>query len=379
MKKSLIALAVLAAAGAASAQSSVTLFGIVDATLERVSNKGGGSVTRVTSSGESTSRLGFRGTEDLGAGMSASFWLEAGLQNADGQGQATNSNNQVSGTGAGVAGRQGLTFNRRATVSLGGGFGEIRIGRDYNPAFWNLTVFDPYGTVGVGATQTLNSILNFPTAVRTSNTIGYFLPGDLGGFYGQAQIYRGGNSSALGGVGNPSNPASSDGNGAAVRVGYSAGPLNVALASARTKYSLTAPGATLGTTRQSNLGASWNFGVATLMGQVTRDTAETLAGNARGRGYLLGATAPVGAGVIKASYSQYTLGAPAAAGTTDPRAKKFALGYVHNLSKRTAVYTTLARVRNNGTSSASVFPGVAAGGAAGSSSTGYDLGIRHSF
>ena len=78
MKKSLIALAVLAAAGTASAQSSVTLFGIVDATIQRVNNDGGPSVTRLTNSGYNSSRLGFRGTEDLGGGLSASFWLEAG-------------------------------------------------------------------------------------------------------------------------------------------------------------------------------------------------------------------------------------------------------------------------------------------------------------
>ena len=161
MKKSLIALAVLAAAGAASAQSSVTLFGIVDATVQRVSNSDGGpSVTRLTNSGYNSSRLGFRGTEDLGGGMSASFWLEAGMNNDDGQGAATNTNNQASRCRLlACNGRQGLTFNRRSTVSLAGGWGELRLGRDYTPQFWNLTVFDPFGTNGAGTTQTLNSII----------------------------------------------------------------------------------------------------------------------------------------------------------------------------------------------------------------------------
>ena len=92
MKKSLIALAVMAAAGAASAQSSVTLFGIVDATLQWSESDGGALVGpgdvrfRVTNSGYNSSRLGFRGTEDLGGGMAASFWLEAGVQNDDGRG-----------------------------------------------------------------------------------------------------------------------------------------------------------------------------------------------------------------------------------------------------------------------------------------------------
>src|SRR5687768_6298149 len=128
MKKSLIALAVMAAAGAASAQSSVTLFGIVDATLAW----GRGTVAdrfQLTNSGYNSSRLGFRGTEDLGGGMSASFWLEAGVNNDNGTGAATNANNQtlpaLTAPAAGAAlsasgvraGQQGLTFNRRSTVS----------------------------------------------------------------------------------------------------------------------------------------------------------------------------------------------------------------------------------------------------------------------
>src|SRR6266487_1699248 len=98
MKKPLIALAVLATASVACAQSSLTLFGVVDATLAyghgSVSNK-----TQLTNSGLNSSRLGFRGTEDLGGGMSASFWLEAGVLVDDGQGLATNTNNQASGIG----------------------------------------------------------------------------------------------------------------------------------------------------------------------------------------------------------------------------------------------------------------------------------------
>ena len=87
MKKSLVALAALAVAGVASAQSSVTLFGVVDAAISGYSNKSdtifGSSIktsqTALTNSGYNSSRLGFRGTEDLGGGLAASFWLEAAL------------------------------------------------------------------------------------------------------------------------------------------------------------------------------------------------------------------------------------------------------------------------------------------------------------
>jgi len=147
MKKSLIALAVLTASGISFAQSSVTLFGIVDAAYA----KGTGSVsdkTQLQNSGYNSSRFGVRGTEDLGGGLKASFWLEAGVNNDDGTGAASNTNNQA--VTAANAGTQGLTFNRRSTVSLEGGFGEVRLGRDYTPQFWTETAYDPFGTNGVG-------------------------------------------------------------------------------------------------------------------------------------------------------------------------------------------------------------------------------------
>jgi len=217
MKKSLIALAVLAAAGSASAQSSVTLFGIVDATLMW----GRGTVAdrfSLTNSGYNSSRLGFRGVEDLGGGMRASFWLEAGVTNDDGRGAATNTNNQATGGAvAGIGGGQGLTFNRRSTVSLSGNWGEIRLGRDYVPQFWNQTVFDPFGTNGVGSSQVLAGMLTLANAgsngVRASNSMGYFLPGNLGGFYGQVQYYVGENASNAGATEN-------DGNGYGLRLGF---------------------------------------------------------------------------------------------------------------------------------------------------------------
>jgi predicted porin len=353
MKKSLIALAVLAsAAGAASAQSSVTLFGIVDAVVA----VGRGTVadrTQLTDSGYNSSRLGFRGTEDLGGGMSASFWLEAGLNNDSGEGDPTNVNNQASGTGAASSGRQGLTFNRRSTVSLAGGWGELRLGRDYTPQFWNLTVFDPFGTNGVGTTQTLNSIITGSTAVRASNTIGYFLPGNLGGFYGQAQYYMGENAQ---------NGAATedDGNGIGLRVGFANGPFNVAFATSRTEYAA-------GDVRQSNIGGQWDFGIAKAMAHYSRDENGTI----DGKGWLIGGLFPIGAGEIRAAYSRYETDAAG-----QPETKKLALGYVHNLSKRTAVYTTWARVRNSG-GAAQALGGSTTG--VNANSSGFDLGVRHSF
>jgi predicted porin len=140
MKKSLIALAVMAAAGAASAQSSVTLFGIVDINYNYIKGDGNGHVSRLTDSGYNSSRLGFRGTEDLGGGMSASFWLEAGVNPDNGTGDTTE--HEQPGCRPlrwyRVGARQGLVFNRRSTVSLAGNWGEVRLGRDYGPDLLEL-------------------------------------------------------------------------------------------------------------------------------------------------------------------------------------------------------------------------------------------------
>lgn len=353
MKKSLIALAVMAAAGAASAQSSVTLFGIVDAAITHGSaSNGGESWTGMTSSGYNSSRLGFRGTEDLGGGMSASFWLEGQLYNDDGQ------FGNPSGSGA-------FDFRRRSTVSLAGGWGELRLGRDYTPSFWNLTVFDPFGTNGVGTNMMLGgsgalaAAAGVGTVVRASNQVGYFLPPNLGGFYGQVGYWFG------------ENDPSDAGTGYGLRLGYGAGPFNVALSYATTETATA--GADFNTW---NLGGSWDFGMAKAMAQYMRDSVDGAGADVEGRGWLLGALVPVGAGEIRASYSEYRLDVNVA-GVPDARARKLALGYVHNLSKRTALYATIARVRNNDGAAFTV--GGASAGTGNFNSTGYDIGIRHSF
>ncbi len=353
MKKSLIALAVLAAAGTASAQSSVTLFGIVDATLQ----VGRGSLTdktQLASSGYNASRVGFRGTEDLGGGLSASFWLEASLSNDNGTGGATNTNNQASGGAlAGMAGGQGLVFSRRSTIGLAGAWGEVRLGRDVTPQYWNLGMYDPFGNVGVGATQMLTSIITGVTSLRASNSIGYYLPGKLGGFYGQGMYYLGENNEA--GL-----ATDDDGRGMGVRVGYAKGPFDVAVATSRTEYAA-------GDVRQSNIGGSWDLGVVRAMAILSRDKNGTV----DAKGWMIGGLVPVGAGTIRASYSVYETDAAG-----EPESRKLALGYAHNLSKRTILYTNLARVKNSGGARAALGGSTTAANA---SSTGLDIGVRHSF
>jgi len=373
MKKTLIALAVLAAAGAASAQSSVQLFGIVDATWAHGSGSTS-SKTQLTNSGISSSQLGVKGIEDLGGGMKAGFWLEAAVANDNGQGSATNSNNQATGTSAATAGTQGLVFQRRSTVSLGGTWGEIRLGRDYTPHFWNHTIYDPFGTNGVGTNQIQNSAVAGFTQVRASNSIAYEYGGNFNqgshqygvqGFTANVMYYMGENASSAANSG--------DGNGWSARLSYAAAPFSVAYAYASTKYNTLANTVT-GTRRTSNLGADYDFGVVKLMAEYDRDTVENGNGGGNsmaGTGYLVGGVIPMGAGVFKLAYSRYKTDA-----ATTPTSKKYALGYVHNLSKRTALYATYAHVGNSG-AAAQALNGATT--AAGASSSGYDFGIRHNF
>ncbi|AGU51485.1 putative outer membrane porin protein [Variovorax paradoxus B4] len=385
MKKSLTALAALAVTGLASAQSSVTLFGVIDAGVTYQSATSRDATTGLTSkqskwslanSGYNSSRIGFRGTEDLGGGLAASFWLEAPITNDDGA--------------TGIS-----TFNRRSTVSLSGGFGEVRLGRDYTATFWNDTVFDPFGTNGSGS-SVINTVsgstgLNNANYVRASNMVGYFLPPNLGGFYGQLQ-YSLNENTKTSATDLTAATSSSAGRYVGGRFGYANGPLDVALAMGENvavdTTSLTRKVQTI------NLGASYDFGPVKLFGELSnvKNKFDLAVGNSHDsyNGYLIGASMPVGAGVIRASYStvRYDEGAVGITGE-DPRAQKLAIGYVHNLSKRTALYATVARVNNRndaaytGSLSAASTTGYGSAGVSYTglprSSTGYDFGIRHAF
>ena len=429
MRKSLIAMAALAATGAASAQSSVTVFGVADAAVSYYSVKSAfynntaalvlppaitpagvkRSQTALSSGANSSSRVGFRGTEDLGGGLAAGFWLEAGY-NLD-------------------SGASGLTsFNRRSTVSLSGNFGEIRLGRDYVPTYWNESVFDPMGAVGVGENLIKTISGNIATArgpgstiaandnaIRASNSVGYFLPRDLGGFYGQVMyaLHENVKSSDL--AGSPTSRGRYYGG----RFGYANGPLDVAVAygesTAADTTTVTAAGVATGARfsdklRTINLGASYDFGILKLMGELSqvRDSARTTTPfGGIGRltatdkdeynGAMIGMTVPVGPGVVKASYARVKFKndpgtpSPLFAPDRDASASKLALGYVHNLSKRTALYATVARSRikdgqNNPVimavplgGPAFLSTGAGAAGFAPRSATGYDFGLRHSF
>lgn len=360
MKKSLIALAVLAASGTAMAQSSVTLFGIVDTNISHVNhaNAAGDSLTGVGVNGNATSRIGFRGVEDLGGGLKAGFWLEAGHNPDVGDGAS-----------GGAPANSGLMFKRRSTVSLMGGFGEVRLGRDLVPSYTKVSSYDVFGQVGFGMFQGWKNWESATTAdsdgYRQNNMLAYYTP-NFGGFtgglgYGFDEQVTGKNGRYMGAF-----------------AAFDNGPLSVTLAADRRDIVFPILGAAAdGKKDMWTLGGSYDLSVVKLNAliQQSRYKANGFSGSDKFNAYSLGLTAPVGAGQVRAQYAIYDQKA------ISSKAHQLSLGYVHNLSKRTAVYGTLAHMRNKDASNLGLGAGGIGNGAPGmgENQTGLSLGVRHSF
>jgi len=336
MKKSVLALAVLGTfAGVASAQSSVTMFGVVDLNVRSVSNDE--RSYSLSQDGMSSSRLGFRGVEDLGGGLKASFWLEAALGPDTGRGSSSYGNGTTTTNlpgGGSVTNENSFLFQRRSTVSLSNQWGELRMGRDYTPQFWNWTVFDPFGTNGVGSALNMalqaNAVAGsggaYGTLVRANNTVGYFLPnGGFGpGLYGQVMVAAGENA-----LGNKMWGG---------RIGYAAGPFDVAFAYSDTDVTDSISGTNW------NIGGSWNFGFMKLSGFYSQVEIEGTGFSKAGQdNWYIGGTVPFGQANFKISWGQ----ADGTGAANSRGAKQWAIGADYNLSKRTAIYATWASINNN--------------------------------
>ena len=321
MKKSLIALAVLAASGAAMAQSSVTLYGVVDTGLTY--SKGEESVYGMTHvGGNVNSRLGFRGVEDLGNGLKATFNLEGGMNVDDGTGYL----------GAGGPKDTSFQFRRTSTVGLAGNFGEVRFGRMLTSSYLAVSRYDAFGDTGAGASLAWNGSQT-GYAPRAENAISYTSPSfngfKFGGEYGfgEQQKAREGRYLGLGAT-------------------YDNGPLSLGLGGeqlSRDDSALTA-----GDITAWSLGGSYDLGVAKLLAGYRQSTVDNFAfastgADAKRKGYMLAVTAPVGPGLVRAAYNRYQ---DSQTGTADAKADHFAIGYIYSLSKRTSVYGTYAYLKN---------------------------------
>jgi predicted porin len=335
MKASFVVATLLASAAAgASAQSNVTIYGVLDAGITVESGGVGGSVTKLASGVQSGSRIGFKGTEDLGNGMNAHFVLENGLD-----------------LDTGRARQNGALFGRQAFVGLTTSAGTINLGRQCNPIFIALDNIDPFGTGFTGSSTNLMSI----GTARTNNTISYATP-NFNGFsttlmYGMGEVA--GNSSL--------------GRTLAFSVDYAAGPLVATLAYDALKTTPT------NTVKATMLGATYNFGPVT--GHIAVETEKDDV-RMDFRDFLLGATVPMGQGTLLASFVKKQDRAGTSLG-----GRQFAVGYTYALSKRTNLYSSYGTIRNDLAGTNTVGDASSGGStpAPGDGSRALSVGIRHKF
>lgn len=340
MKKSLLAFAVMGAlAGTAFAQTSVTVYGVLDIALNYADN-GAAANSRTFSLDNGTqlpSRIGFKGVEDLGGGLSASFQLENGF-NSD----------------SGATTQAGRLFGRQAWVGLNGGFGSVKLGRQWAPLFLALAEVDPFEVGLAGDASLMFGSGTYP--LRTDNTINYSLPA-MGGLSGQVSYVLGETAGSV-----------SDNRQVGVGLGYVNGPLNVQFGYHNAN---TTAAPVVADAKYLFVGGVYNFGP--LKGHVafgdSKRESNAAGATVKDRNWLLGLSAPVGsAGTAMLSYIRNNV-----RDVSDANSTLVAIGYTHALSKRTSVYTSLSHTSND---SSAALNGAAANG---NDPTLFNVGLRHKF
>jgi predicted porin len=323
MKKSLIALAVLGTAGAASAQSSVTVYGRVDLSLAQQAD----AVKNREVRNGSGSRLGFRGVEDLGGGLKAVFQIEHRF-NAD-TGTQSNADRYWEG---------------KSIVGLEGGFGRVSLGREENPAYtFGQSPADPFGTDTVATNGSIVS--GRIGSTRYSDSVNYRF--SAAGFTVGAQITEATSNT-------PASSSGSTGNQFEDRpyslgASYAVGPLTVGV------------GYENPSDQDDNWAsghASYNFGFLKVGGFYGSGKN---AANQKHQAYLVSASAPLGGGELRASYGELKN-----KDLSRKLDKQAGIGYHYFLSKRTTVYADLVSERRDNMAS-------------NLEKNGFDLGIKHNF
>ena len=356
MKKNLIALAVLAASGVVSAQSSLTIYGIADVWFGSSNPANGSRQTVIGSGGVSQSRFGFRGTEDLGGGFKANFVLEQGF-NIDTGTQAT----------------AGQAFSRQSYVGFSTPYGEVRLGKTYT-AFDDISgatapgfdsALSPYTGVWVSGGLTA------AYAANPANTIYYASP-SFSGVSAAASYSLGENKNTVT-VGK--NNATAVGS---FNVKYDGGPVSVGLAYQAEKFLVgtTAPiTSPAKSTKFLRLNGSYDLGVVKLLAGFGRVTERAVA--------VVPATTPATFNSVNSKEWQVGVDFPVNsaltlsggfAGSTDNDAadtKRTGFGLAANyaLSKRTSVYGGVQATKTTDNKI----------GTADKKSDLYAVGVRHTF
>ncbi len=301
--------ACLAAAGPASAQSSVSLYGLLDLSVGRFKAPGGSASKGVDSGNMTTSYLGFKGSEDLGGGLSASFAIESFLRGD---------------TGASGRFNGDPMWSRSAWVGLSSAsMGSLNLGRNTTSLFVNTLLFNAFG-----------DSFGFSPSIRHTFTSGT-VTGDTG--WSDSVKYS---SPKFGGLSFTAHLAAGESNGgknSGVSALYFGGPLALGAA-----WQSVAKGSTVDDTKAWQIGGSYALGDVKLFGQygsVDNDTT--------GNGYDitgLGTSVKMGAGSLLAQWGRIS---------PDSGAKRstFSIGYDYFLSKRTDLYAVYMNDKLSGKSS----------------------------
>lgn len=343
MKRHIFAVALVAAASAASAQSSLTLYGIVDASIESV--KGVNTLTRVSSDNLAVSRFGLKGVEDLGGGLKGLFVLESGIK-----------------TDTGAQGDSDRFFGRQAWLGVAGGFGELRLGRTDTP------IGALVGNTSILGVQDYDDLKIARTLAatkyrRTDNSITYVLPSVAKGLTAQVQYSTDFSGNEV--------PGTKDGRLYGLSAQYNAGGFGAGAAYLEARI---ANGA--GAIVKEKSGAaylSYDFGGAKLTGYFNRNGSGL---GLQGARELLGARLDVPLGTEFLMQAKFARARDVNDIRNDADATIFGLKGIYNLSKRTAVYGLVTTVSNDDNAALSV---ANVGVAAGERSSGIALGVVHKF
>jgi predicted porin len=352
-----IALAASAAASAQSAipTSSVTVYGVADAYVQ--SADGAGRVNRVQSGGLGGSRIGFRGNEDLGGGLRGIFTLESGINLDDG----TNG--------------QGAFWGRQAFVGIASQYGQVTLGRQYGSLYPLSGDFSVFSNLPIAASTAVIGGFGGYEPVRGGTTTSATGNGGPARMNNSVKVetasFGGVKVGALWGAGEVAS-ATADNRVADVWARYTAGPIDAIVSFVDDKGDAT------GFAKRTTSGAAaYTIGPAHIVaGIISVDDRST--NDADGRGYWVGGDYRIGQHLLKAQYVENK-----AENVAEGKTKAFGAGYQYDLSKRTAVYTSLTRFNNEG-SAAYVSRWASAVPAGLTSATDRDitefaLGVRHSF
>jgi len=355
MKKSLIALAVAGAvsAPAFAATSNVDIYGIMNIAIEDLGNTPSaatGADTKYTPSVVSNySRIGFKGTEDLGGGLKAVWQVESALDGG------------ASYAGAGAVG--GTTLGMRNTfVGLAGGFGTVLAGRHDTPYKLGTASLDPFADTiadyNLGRADGVEVLMNAHDA-RVGNALAYISP-TWGGFHFAAAVV----------LANDPTTANDTVDATSFTGVYANGPLFGSLSYQNVKDVV----ATGSDSKAWKLGLGYTFGDAKVGFIYEKVAADTLAKDRKS--YLLNGSYAMGPIVLKAAYGKVSDALFSAANDDQDM---WAIGADYNLSKRTSVYFVYASGDSDITSGATVLPGATVSATNSGGNSGWNLGVKHSF